>query len=399
MTSSGVLTSHQTRSNGRRPDVAVYLPSLDGGGAELVMLRIAVALDAAGRATDLVLARARGPYLGQVPEAIRLVDLAAPSPVVATKTVRFAAYLRRERPRAVLSALDVVDTALVSRALARVQTRVVLTIHTHLSSQFADRPDQGIARLRRALVRLLYPRTDCLVAVSHGVADDAARIAGLPVDRIRVIPNPVVAGDLPDRAREPVDHPFLRSGQPQVVLGVGRLVRQKDFPTLIEAFARVRSRRPARLIILGEPDPREPDEPRAIEAAIGRHGLRDDVSLPGFVANPYAYMARADVFALSSIYEGLPTVLIEALAVGTTIVATDCESGPREILDRGAFGTLVPVRDPEALAEGIVAALESARDPQTLRARADRYTAQAVLGDYLRVIEARSSSAEPGRRP
>jgi glycosyltransferase involved in cell wall biosynthesis len=279
------------------------------------MVRIATALAARDRRTDLVLARARGPYLDQVPHNVRVVDLAAPSPVVATKTLRFAAYLRRERPHAVLSALDVVDTALVSRALARTQTRVILTIHTHLSSQLADRPDRGIAQVRRAIVRLLYPRTDRLVAVSRGVADDAERLSGLPSGRIKVIPNPVVVSDLVDRAREPVDHPFLRPGEPPVILGIGRLVRQKDFPTLIEAFALVRAQRPARLIILGDPDPREPDMPPAIDAGIHRHGLRDAVSMPGFVPNPYAYMTRASVFALSSIYEGLPTVLIEALAV------------------------------------------------------------------------------------
>ncbi|HEX7298393.1 MAG TPA: glycosyltransferase [Solirubrobacteraceae bacterium] len=367
--------------------MAVYLPSLDGGGAELVMLRVATALAARGRRIDLVLARARGPYLEQVPGDVRVVDLAATPPVVATKTVRFAAYLRRERPRAVLSALDVVDTALLSRALARVRTRVVLTIHTHLSSQFDDRPDLGVAQIRRALVRLLYPRTDRLVAVSRGVAADAERLSGLPAGRIEVIPNPVVASDLAERARQPVEHPFLRPGEPPVVLGVGRLVRQKDFPTLIEAFALVRARRPARLIILGEPDPREPDVPPALEAAIERHGLAGDVSLPGFVPNPYAYMARSGVFALSSIYEGLPTVLIEALAAGTTIVATDCESGPHEILDGGRYGTLVPIKDAEALADGIRGALDTPHDPDALRARAQRYTAEAVIGDYLRVLE------------
>ena len=369
-----------------RPDVAVYVPSLDGGGAELVMLRLATSLAERGRRTHLVLARARGPYLGQVPDAVRIVDLAAPPPVVVTKTARLAAYLRRERPRVVLSALDVVNTAVVARALARSPTRVVLTIHTHLSRQFADKSDLGIARVRRVLVRALYPRTDRLVAVSQGVADDAARLAGLPPDRIEVIPNPVVSSRSMEHAREEVDHPFLRAGQPPVILAVGRLVRQKDFATLIEAFALVRARRPARLIILGAGDPREPDIAPSLDAAIRHYGLRDDVSLPGFVANPQAYMARARVLALSSIYEGLPTVLIEALAVGCTIVSTDCDSGPDEILDHGRYGTLVPVGDARALADGLLAALDAPRDPQELQARARRYTAQAVIGDYLRVI-------------
>src|SRR4051812_46390477 len=228
------------------PDLAVYLPSLDGGGAEIVMLRLATALAERGMRTDLVLAQARGPYLADLPENVRVVDLGARTPVVATKTAKLAAYLRRERPATVLSALDVVNTALIARRLAHVPSRVLLTVHTHLSRQFEDKRDFGVAAVRRALVRALYPRTAPLIAVSRGVADDVARIADLPPERVQVIHNPVITDELVRRAEDPVDHPFLQPGGPPVVLAVGRLVRQKDYPTLIEAFARVRARRPAR---------------------------------------------------------------------------------------------------------------------------------------------------------
>jgi glycosyltransferase involved in cell wall biosynthesis len=263
---------------------------------------------------------------------------------------------------------------------------VLLTVHTHLSRQFDDKRDFGVATLRRALVRALYPRTDRLIAVSRGVADDVARIADLPPERVRVIHNPVITDELVRRAEDPVDHPFLRPGGPPVVLAVGRLVRQKDYPTLVEAFARVRARRPARLLILGDADPREPGVRPALEARMRDLGIAQDVALPGFVANPQAYMARADVMALSSIYEGLPTVLTEALAVGTTVVATDCDSGPREILDGGRYGTLVPVGNADALAEGILAALERPSEPALLRARADEFRAEPAADNYLRVI-------------
>jgi glycosyltransferase involved in cell wall biosynthesis len=368
------------------PDLAVYLPSLDGGGAEIVMLRLAVALAERGLRTDLVLARARGPYLNEVPDDVRIVDLRAPAPVVATKTVQLARYLRRERPATVLSALDVVNTALIARSLARVPCRLLLTVHTHLSRQFEDKPDLGLASLRRALVRALYPRTDGLVAVSRGVADDVARIAGLPPDRVQVIHNPVITDELVRRADAPVDHPFLRPGEPPVILAVGRLVRQKDYPTLFDAFARVRRQRPARLLILGDADAREPAVPDALAKQVTELGIAEDVALPGFVPNPQAYMARADVMALSSIYEGLPTVITEALAMGTTVVSTDCESGPREILEGGKFGILVPVRDPQALADGILAALDEPLDPGLLRARADDFRAEPAADNYLQVI-------------
>jgi glycosyltransferase involved in cell wall biosynthesis len=374
------------------PDLAIYLPSLDGGGAEVVMLRLAVALAERGLRTDLVLARARGPYVSEVPDSIRLVDLRARTPVVATKTAKLALYLRRERPATVLSALDVVNTALVARLVARAPARILLTVHTHLSRQFEDKPDFGVAAVRRALIRLLYPPTDRLIAVSRGVADDVARIARIPPERVQVIHNPVITDELVRRAGEPADHPFLAPGLPPVILAVGRLVRQKDYATLIEAFSRVRARRPARLLILGDTDPREPRVPDALAAQVRDLGLEADVSLAGFVANPQAYMARAAVMALSSIYEGLPTVLTEALAVGTTVVATDCESGPREILDGGRFGVLVPVGDPQALAEGLLAALERPHDPDVLRARGDDFRAPRAAAEYLRVIEEVSAS-------
>lgn len=360
------------------------------------MLRLATALAEQGARTDLVLAQARGRLMPLVPERVRVVDLGARSPVVVTKTLGLARYLRRERPRAVLSALDVVNTALLARRMARVPSGVVLTVHTHLSRQFRDKPDHGVARLRRALIRMTYPRTERLVAVSRGVADDAARIAGLTPSRVQVIPNPVVTDELREAARRPVEHPFLAPGEPPVVLGVGRFVRQKDFPTLVSAFALVRERRPARLIILGEPDPREPGVRETLVAQVEHAGLGADVSLPGFADNPYAYMARSAVLALSSIYEGLPTVLVEALAVGTTIVATDCESGPREILEGGRLGALVPVGDAPALADAIVAALDRPADPDVLRAAADKYTAPRVAREYRRAIEAAAARASSG---
>jgi glycosyltransferase involved in cell wall biosynthesis len=380
-----------------RPDLAVYLPSLDGGGAEIVMLRLAAALAERGTRTDLVLAQARGPYLDELPAGVRLIDLKARAPVVATKTAKLAGYLRRERPATVLSALDVVNTALIARAIARVPSRVLLTVHTHLSRQFEDKRDFGLASLRRGLVRVLYPRTDGLIAVSQGVADDVARIAHLPPQRVQVINNPVITDELVRRADAPIDHPFLRAGEPPVILAVGRLVRQKDYPTLIEAFAGVRARRPARLLILGDADPREPGVRDALEARMRELGVVEDVALAGFVANPQAYMARADVMALSSIYEGLPTVLAEALAVGTTVVATDCDSGPREILDGGRFGTLVPVGDAQALADGILAVLDRPLEPAQLRARADDFRAEPAAERYLRAIAAVSGGAAAAR--
>lgn len=365
--------------------VAVYLPALDAGGAEMAMLRIATGIAERGFAVDLVLARRTGGLLERVPDSIRVVDLAAGPPAAVTKVWALARYLRRERPAALISALDVINTATLGRRLAGVPTRVVLSVQTNLSQQFSDKPAGGAYRLRRGLVRALYPRTDVLVAASQGVADDVTRIVGSGVGTITVIPNPVVTPGLAERARAHVEHPFFADGQPPVVIGVGRLVRQKDFATLVEAFATVRAQRDARLMILGGGDPREPETERDLRALISARGLDEDVALPGWVDEPEAYVARARVFALSSIYEGFGNVVAEALAVGTTVVSTDCESGPSEILGGGAYGRLVPVSDHSALAQGILDALEAPTAAAELLARADHYRTERIAGEYLKL--------------
>jgi glycosyltransferase involved in cell wall biosynthesis len=166
-----------------------------------------------------------------------------------------------------------------------------------------------------------------------------------------------------------------------VILGVGRLTRLKDFATLIRAFAEVRRGRVARLMILGEGE-----EQAALEALVGELGLVDDVALPGFRGNAVAYMARSALLVLSSLSEALPTVLIEALAVGTQVVSTDCPNGPREILQEGRLGTLVPVGDVAALATAMVAALD--RPPVTAPLQAlTPFTREAAVDNYLRLIE------------
>jgi glycosyltransferase involved in cell wall biosynthesis len=366
--------------------VAVSLPTLAAGGAETVMLRIAGGIAARAIATDLVLARAEGQLRDRVPAGVRAIDLGARRPLVIGKTIGLARYLARVRPGVLVSALDVVNAAAVARALSRAPTRLILSIHTNLTEQFADKPDLGIARVRRTLVRALYDRADAIVAVSQGVADDAARIAGLDPQRVTVIPNPIVTPELALRAQEPVSHRFFDDSTP-VVLGVGRLVRQKDFATLLRAFHAVRKRHDARLVILGPADPRESRTAADLRALASELGVDDDVDFPGWVPNPAAYMARADVLALSSIYEGFGNVIAEALAVGTPVVATDCPSGPAEILDHGRYGRLVPVGDHEALGAAILGTLAARREPAALRARAARYRTEQIVDEYLAVLD------------
>jgi glycosyltransferase involved in cell wall biosynthesis len=217
--------------------------------------------------------------------------------------------------------------------------------------------------------------------VSGGAADDLARTSGLSRDRVQVVYNPVITPAMLALAREAPDHPWYAHGQPPVILGVGRLTRQKDFATLVRAFALARQQRPARLIILGEGEDRA-----ALEALIRELGVADDVALPGFRDNAMAYMAGSALFVLSSAWEGLPTVLIEALAAGARVVSTDCPSGPREILQGGRLGALVPVGDAAALAAAMGEALARPAAPPPADALAP-FTRDAAVDRYLHLIE------------
>jgi glycosyltransferase involved in cell wall biosynthesis len=233
----------------------------------------------------------------------------------------------------------------------------------------------------------VYPRADAIVGVSDGVVRDLASLTGIPAGRMRTIYNPVVTPELLAQAQAPAPHPWLEDGGPPVVLGVGRLVPQKGFATLLEAVARLRRERRLRLLVLGEGRHR-----RALERQARRLGLGADFALPGFAPNPFAYMARAAVFVLPSFYEGLPGVLIQALACGCPVVSTDCPDGPREILADGAYGPLLPVGDAAALAAAIARVLDHPPERERLRRRGLDFGAEPAVRAYLEVVDAAVAS-------
>lgn len=363
---------------GTRHHLAIYLPSLGGGGAERVMVRLAGGFAERGFKVDLVLARAEGPYRTDVPDTVRVVDLGATR--VMGSLPGLIRYLRQHRPDAMLSALCHANVlAVVARDLAGVATRLVVSEHNHLSASAAN----GKTLRERWLPHLMkwsYPKVDCTVAVSNGVADDLAGAIGLPRGSICVIHNPVPVQELSARAKERVEHPWFAPGADPVLLGVGRLTRQKDFPTLIQAFGRLRSSRPARLMILGEGEERP-----VLTALVRELGLEADVALPGFVANPFAYMGRAAAFVLSSQWEGFPNVLVEAMACGTPVISTDCPSGPAEILENGRWGRLVPVGDVAALATAMAETLDDPCPPDVMR-RVRDFTVDRAVDKYLQAL-------------
>ncbi len=366
-------------TNSKQQRVAIFMPSLLGGGGERSMLNLAHGLAESGYAVDLVLARAHGPFLEQVRSSLRVIDLKAAR--VITSLPGLVRYLRTERPQAMLSVFGYANIiASTAWRLAGVPTRLFLNEQNTVSLE-TQKASRWRGRMVPRLIRYFYPWADGIVVVSNGVREDMAQLTHIPRERITVIYNPsVVRAEVWEKAQAPLEHDWFRPGQPPVMLAVGRLQVQKDFPTLLQAFARLRARRPARLMILGEGPERG-----KLEGMVRSLRLEADVSLPGFVTNPYAYMARASLFVLSSLYEGLPTVLIEALCCGIPVVSTDCPSGPREILKDGKYGQLVPVGDVDALAGALGTALEQ----QALKPPPESwqpYDLHSVVNQYIQVL-------------
>jgi len=361
-----------------RVPVAIVTSSMEGGGAQRAVAKLAAGLVRRGQAVDLVLAHARGPYLAEIPPEVRVVDLDVRR--MATAVLPLARYLRHERPSAVLSVLDYVNVVCVAaRGLARSDVRLVVSERNTLSMTVAHTTRRR-TRLMPRLVRWAYPRADAVVAVSEGVAHDLVTGFGLAGSSVRVLNNPVVTPEVTRMQSRPASHPWLRDPSLTVVLAVGRLVQQKDHATLIEAFARADLGPQVRLVVLGE-GPLRPD----LEAVVARHGLAGRVHLPGFVDNPYAEMAAADLFVLPSRWEGSPGVLIEAMSCGVPVVATDCPSGPDQILDGGRYGRLVPVGDVASLAQALTDGVAGriARPPAESWAG---YTQEVVVDRYLEVL-------------
>ena len=280
--------------------LAFFLPGLYEGGAERIVLNLAKGVSERGYDVDLVLARAEGPYMAQIPDTVRLIDLNAPR--VLGSVPALIKYLRRERPSAMLSGMFANLIALWARRLSGVPCQLAITEHNTLSSIVKSKSDLRW-QVYPKLAKWFYPWADQIIAVSNDVANDLTRTAKIPRKLIQVVYNPIITADLQAKSKEPLDHPWFKDGEPPVILSVGRLTDQKAFDILIQAFYFVRKNHAVKLLILGEGENRA-----ALETLIWQLGLEQDVSLMGFVQNPYPYMAHASLFVLPSRWEGLPTV-------------------------------------------------------------------------------------------
>lgn len=375
----------QTDSTGAtHPHLAFFIPDLTLGGAEQVAVNLVNGLADRGYDIELIVSRFEGKLKSRLTSEVDVIQLApSRTPVfgIGLHLPALVSYLRREKPVALFSHLSHASVVcLAADRLVELDTLVVPIEHR----SFGTAPNSTLKSWAvHELVPHLYPAADRIIAVSEGVADSI--VARMSVDRedVSVLHNPIDVQSVRERAREPVDHEWFESDDSEVILFVGRIEQQKDLETWLHAFKRVYDRNPrVRGIIAGQGSQRYD-----VQELADQLDIADVVSVPGYVENPYGYMRRASLFLLSSRYEGLPTVLIEALACGCPVVATDCPSGPREILADGAYGHLVPVGDVTGLADAAEEALDDPTPPSKLRERANEFAPETVLDDYERFIE------------
>ncbi len=370
------------------PTIALFSPSMMAGGAERVVLNLARGYVQHGYRVHLLLASARGEFLEEIPPGAEVFDFGQVRVVrVFPKLIQ---YLRSHHPAILLSTQTHANVvAALAFLRAKTSTRLVLAEHSAISYNLGPPIHPLKGAILRTLARWLLPRADAIVAVSEGVARDLTRVLGIPNKTIEVIYNPIDLAHIQSQAKEEPQNRALLSDRRPLILSVGRLNNAKDYPTLLRAFARLRQHKDARLLILGEGAERP-----ILERLIKDLEITAHVQMPGYVPNPYPYMVQADAFVMSSLWEGFPVVLVEALMCGTPIVATDCEFGPAEILGGGEVGKLVSVGDVVALADAMLQTLTSPADQEQLRQHALQFSFDAAMGKYIALME--RLLAQPG---
>lgn len=371
--------------------VALYIDELRGYGADRVVLKVANGLAQSGLSVDLVLARRRNSTGLSIDPAIRVIELGSSRNNLWRNISGLATYLRAHQPTILFSTIHFNNIVTASAIwLAKTETRLVLRQANILRRQLKDYPFP-IGPLLKISVRMAYRRADIVVCQCHSMLTDIVGFMRVPREKVQVLYNPTITPDIFVQATETVDHSWLTDKQFPVLLAIGRLKPQKDFATLIRGFAELKRSQPGvRLIILGQGPQRD-----ALEQLSITLGVAEDVDFPGFRSNPYAFMAAADVIISSSQYEGLPNVLIEALALGKKIVATNCMGGTAEILKYGEFGQLVPVGDPFLLAQAIARSLDQPSASLYSPVASEDFQQDQQIQKYIAVLESQFAAREP----
>ena len=367
-----------------RPEVILlFVPNLEGGGAERMMVNLANQF-VKNHTVDLVLATKSGPYVSLVSEKVNIVDLEISffNPFV---IYRLAKYLKYRRPISILSAMTYPNIAvLLARMFSGTSTKVIISERVAMGVQ-SQNSTALKEKLKPLFAKHIYKYSEGIVAISNGVAENLAEIVKFKRDKITTIYNPVITESSFSNFPKP-RHPFYGEGR-KVILGAGRLVPQKDFKTLIEAFHLLSEDKSLYLIILGEGPMRG-----ELTSLVKDYDLTERVSMPGYVENISAYMQYASVFVLSSLWEGFGNVLVEAMVTGCPVVSTDCPSGPSEILEDGKYGTLVTPGDAKALGMAIYKTLIKPINTNQTQERAKDFSVDIIAKQYLNLMLSTSCS-------
>lgn len=360
--------------------IALFIAEFSGDGAERVFVNLAKEFILRGDAVDFVVGYVQNPvFLKQLPPRVNVVNLQVPR--MAKSIEPLMAYLRRSKPDVLMATLvHSCCVAVLAKILARSRTKIIIREANTVTFDLGKYSFKRTAAMALA-VRILYPLSNAIIGVSGGVVNDLKKRLPGAHKKIHLVYSPIITNDMFEQADQKVDHPWFEDEEVPVILTVGRLTPQKGFDVLIKAFSQLRRSMRARLLILGEGELRN-----ELQYLIVNLGLKDDVQLYGFDPNPFRYMARSRLFVLSSGWEGLPGVLIQAMACGCPVVSTDCPSGPSEILKGGKLGKLVPVGDVPALAQAMQETLQDAAVPVG-EAELVEYTAGQATENYLRVFD------------
>lgn len=361
--------------------ISLFIPSLKGGGAERAILNLANELSVDSNfKVDLVLIGKAGTYLAEVQSRVNIVDLKSSN--VPKSLFPLIKYLKKEKPDILISTLSHASAvSILATMLSRSKTKTIVRMANTFSKVL-----KNINFTERMIlfwgVKIFFRFANEIVAVSDGVADDLAKTIKISRSKMKVIYNSTDIEKIKNKYKESITHPWLKNKTNPVILAVGRLTVEKDYPTLIKAFSILSEKNNFRLIILGEGKKRS-----ELESLIKKLELQEKIDLPGFTRNPFVYMRNCDIFVLSSATEGFPNTLIEAMACGTPVVSTDCPSGPREILDNGKFGKLVKVGDEKSLAEAILETIKNPLSSEELINRVrEKFSLKEAIKKYLDII-------------
>ena len=386
--------------------ITFFIGTLAGGGAERVILNLTREFIRNGITIDLLVTKFKGPLTTLVPDSVNVIELEKSSradvakvvfklplsawyaalvwlfidgPKVIRRLPALIDYLNHSSPDVVLSTLDAVNICLLwAKYLSHSESRFIIRQAIFHSQQVNHAQSIFAGKLLTRLVKKWYPSADKIISLTNQMAEDLQESCNIPAAKINTVYNPVdIDAILARRNEAPENLPQLTSGA-AMIMAAGRLCKQKNFPALLQAIRVLKPRRKVALVILGE----GPDRP-LLEKVIEDLRLKDNVHLLGHVKNPYAYMTQADVFVLTSLWEGLPNVIIEALACGCRVVSTDCPSGPGEILQQGKYGKLVPLNDVMALANAIDDSLKENIDRQAVFSRAKDFSLQKISRQYI----------------